>query len=37
MKVLQMKEGGRKLFGRSLKLLANVANVQCTSTRKRGV
>ena len=34
MKVLQIKVGGRKLFGRSLKLLANV---QCTSTKKRGV
>ena len=34
MKVLQIKVGGRKLFGRSLKLLANV---QGTSTKKRGV
>ena len=29
MKVLQIKVGGRMLFGRSLKLLANVANLQC--------
>ena len=34
MKVLQIKVGGRKLFGRSLKLLANV---QGRSTKKRGV
>ena len=34
MKVLQIRVGGRKLFGRSLKLLANV---QGSSTRKRGV
>ena len=34
MKVLQITVGGHKLFGRSLKLLANV---QCTLTRKEGV
>ena len=34
MKVLQIKVRRLKLFGCSLKLLANV---QCTSTRKRGV
>ena len=31
MKVLQIKVGGRKLFGRSLKLRANV---QCSTVRQ---